>query len=128
MRGFIYEDGVMTALGTLGGTESTATGINDSGVVCGWSAKSDTIDRHAFRYSEGVMTGLSTLGGDESIGLGINGAGTIVGWSDLVHATNHPFKDVAGTMTDLGYREGPLPTEGPGPSTMTVSLPAGANS
>ena len=33
----LWENGTMTALGTLGGTSSWASGINDQGQVVGWS-------------------------------------------------------------------------------------------
>jgi probable HAF family extracellular repeat protein len=47
----------MRDLGTLGGTFSTATDINDSGVVVGWSdARSG--DLHAFRWRNGRMEDL----------------------------------------------------------------------
>jgi len=52
----------MTDLGTLGGTESLARGINDSGQVVGYSA---TASGHwyAFLYYGGTMADLGTLGG-----------------------------------------------------------------
>lgn len=36
-RGFVWEDGVMTALPTLGGDNGFATGVNSSGQVVGWA-------------------------------------------------------------------------------------------
>lgn len=36
-RGFVWEDGVMTALPTLGGTHGFATGVNSRGQVVGWA-------------------------------------------------------------------------------------------
>ena len=42
-RGFVWEDGVMTPLGTLGGYNSFAAGMNDQGQVVGW-AENDVED------------------------------------------------------------------------------------
>ena len=35
---FLWEKGRTTSLGTLGGVESAATAINDSGQVVGWAS------------------------------------------------------------------------------------------
>ena len=53
-------------LGTLGGTFSWATGINNSGAVSGFSTTPGDIDEHAFFWRDGVMTDLDTLGGPDS--------------------------------------------------------------
>lgn len=74
----------ITDLGTLGGSYSYATGINESGEVIG-VADTLSLDRHAFLYSHGGMTDLSLL--DPVISSGwthlsvaaINNNGQIVG-------------------------------------------------
>ncbi len=53
----------MTDLGTLGGSDSYAYGINDSGQIVGGSYTSSG-DYHAFLYANGAMADLGTLGGD----------------------------------------------------------------
>jgi probable HAF family extracellular repeat protein len=51
----------MTDLGTLGGNTSYALGINDSGVVAGYSYLSDNITTHAFLWTAaGGMVDIST--------------------------------------------------------------------
>lgn len=55
----------MTDLGTLGGSDSYATSINDSGEVVGMVEVTTTAtnfyDSHAFLFSHGGMTDLSLL-------------------------------------------------------------------
>lgn len=72
-------------LGTLGGDESYARDINDSGQVVGSSfVVPDQPGQHAFRWSEADgFTDLGTLGSAESQALGINDAGEVVGASAI---------------------------------------------
>lgn len=92
----------MSDLGTLGGTESYAYGINDAGVVVGWATTADT-KGHAFRYSGGVMTDLGTLGGWSSLAMAINSAGDIVGAAQPANSKRfRPFLYRDEVMTDLG--------------------------
>src|SRR5688572_29954286 len=77
-------------LGTLGGTESLAYGLNDSDVVVGYADDASGRDR-AFRFADangngardpGEMTDLGALSGyPHSAAWGINDAGQIVGTS-----------------------------------------------
>ena len=82
----------MTDLGTLGGTYSTAYGINDGGTIVG-NSRHVGGNRHAFSYDPGThtMTDLGTLGGDSSTAHGINDAGTIVGDSDTAGTDHRAF-------------------------------------
>src|SRR2546422_44480 len=73
-------------LGTLGGTDSLGSGINDAGQVPGSSSRTGDAAPHASRYtgtpgSGGAMVDLGTLGGTFSSGLAINGIGQVAGWS-----------------------------------------------
>jgi probable HAF family extracellular repeat protein len=75
MHGFIYANGVLTDIGTLGGSASAqAQGMNNLGQVTG------TSNGHAFIYSNGVMTDIGTLvSGLFTVGKSINDAGQVTG-------------------------------------------------
>jgi probable HAF family extracellular repeat protein len=82
---FIWENGVLQSLGTLGGTRSTGLGVNEQGDVVGWSRDATEATR-AMVYGNGVMTDLntahSTPGWDLSFAWDINSSGQIVGVGD----------------------------------------------
>jgi probable HAF family extracellular repeat protein len=98
---FLYEDGQMTDLGTLGGGFfSIAEDINDSGEAVGFSTLRSGAT-HAFLYKAGQMTDLGTLGGNSSSALAINDAGVIVGGANTASGEDHAFVYKEGQMTDL---------------------------
>jgi probable HAF family extracellular repeat protein len=77
---FIFHNGVLTDLGSLGGTSTTALGMNDAGQIVGLSTTTSG-RRHAFLYSDGTMTDVSASGDAtqaDSFASGINNAGQVV--------------------------------------------------
>ena len=95
-------DYVITDLGTLGGTTSIATAINDAGQIAGSSAIAGGTAQHAFLWQGGRMTDLGTLGGTMTSPTGINGAGHVVGWSLIAgNAITHAFLWQGGQMADM---------------------------
>ena len=82
-------DGVgLLDLGTLGGTSSTATGINVSDEVAGYSQTTGNAAVHAFRTtSSGLIVASDDLGvlagGVNSEAFGINDVGQVVGYSEV---------------------------------------------
>ena len=92
-----------TALGTLGGTLSSASGINDAGQVVGdASLPGSPVVLHAFLDSGGVLADLTpSLAGTVSQAFALNAAGQVAGEFEAGGATTHAFLDSGGTLTDL---------------------------
>jgi probable HAF family extracellular repeat protein len=87
-------------LGTLGGSSSTADGINAAGQVVGQANTSDNAS-HAFRTQGNTPINpatddLGTLGGPGSEAHAINSGGTVVGVADINDLTSQPFSHSGG--------------------------------
>jgi len=110
-RAFSWRDGVLTDLGTLGGSGSDALATNDRGEVVGYSAlPGGTTPTRAVLWKDGAIVDLGTLGGDFSIAGDIDNAGRIVGNSLTSSGETHAFVWEGGTMTDLGTLGGSFST------------------
>jgi len=99
---FLWQDGEMLDLGHLGGGESSAYAVNDSGQVVG---RSITLQGggHAFLWEGGMMTDLhhTTLPGVGGGAWDINASGNVVGW-DATSAEAHAFLLEGQEVTNLG--------------------------
>jgi probable HAF family extracellular repeat protein len=119
----IWNKGVITNLGTFGGTQSAAENVNNGGQVVGVATNSipdpfsfgggafpATTQSRAFLWNKGVMRDLGTLGGPDAFGFYINASGQVSGWSYTSYTPNpssgvptvDPFVWDKGRMIDLG--------------------------
>ena len=111
-------------LGTLGGTNGSASAVNDAGVAVGTSTRADGL-RRAFRVPAGRsidpgLDDLGTLGGAESSAADINAAGWVAGSASTANGATHAFRTAPGAVIGLGDDLGVLPG-------MTASGAAGIN-
>jgi probable HAF family extracellular repeat protein len=86
----------VTDLGTLGGTFSQASGINNNGSVVGFATLNGDTALHAFLWRKGVITDLGTLGGSDtlpaSVAVNINDSDEVVGFSEPAKNTTLQVK------------------------------------
>jgi probable HAF family extracellular repeat protein len=111
----------ITDLGTLGGTQSHAVGINASGQVVGDSTIAGDTTIHAFRTSpNGVIDAASDLGalGSSSYATDINDSGQAVG-TVRVDGTPHAFRTAPNGFISLATDLGPN-----GPETHAIAINA----
>lgn len=92
----------LTDLGSPGGNQTTATGLNARGQAVGWSELADG-SSHAFLYSNGSMQDLETFsGGSDSAANAINRHGQVAGDSYTAQGAEHAFLYSGGSLQDLG--------------------------
>ena len=89
-RGFAWQKGVMTDLGTLGGGDTLVNAQNRQGQITGASYTNATPNpatglptTDPFLWHHGHMRDLGTLGGTNGAGNWLNDEGEVVGQSDL---------------------------------------------
>jgi probable HAF family extracellular repeat protein len=124
MSAVIWNGTMPTALGGLGGTFSSANGINDAGQIVGTSNTTGDATNQPVIWKGTTPTALSLLGGKNGQAYGINNAGQVVGYSYLTgnFAAHATFWNGT-TPTDLGIL--PLPSgalPNPGASSQAYGI------
>jgi probable HAF family extracellular repeat protein len=110
LRAFLWRDGAMQDLGTLGGNDAYAAFINDSGEITGASFTSTVPNQDTgvptvdpFLWKNGKMIDLGGLGGTIGFPYWLNNRGQVVGSSALPgDQTSHAFLWDRGVLSDLG--------------------------
>jgi probable HAF family extracellular repeat protein len=77
----VDEDGKMVDVGSLGGTSSFLTGLNNRGQMAGTMTLAGDVAFHPFLWGGGVLTDLGTFGGDCGDANALNDAGEVIGWA-----------------------------------------------
>jgi probable HAF family extracellular repeat protein len=99
---YLWTDGQMRDLGTLGGTQSTTNWLNNRGEVVGQSNLAGDRSFHPFLWDGEHLRDLGTLGGSIGAANHINDAGHVAGWATVAgDSTAHAFLWKDGAMTDL---------------------------
>ena len=110
---FLWSNGQMQDLGSLGGTLSVAGALNagpfgailnNRGQAIGTSTLPGDETWHAFLWDNGVMKDLGTAGGNVSEALAISQSGLVVGRADFSPSSpnHHAVLWKKATITDLG--------------------------
>lgn len=107
---FVTDNDTLLDLGSLDNSiSSTATAINNAGVIAGYSGTQSGYEHAFVKDADGTMLDLGTLGGNSSQANGINDKGQITGSSEFNPSSyyTHAFlKTINGGMTDLGHLGG----------------------
>lgn len=107
---YLYQSGAISNIGSLGGTITHASDINELGQIVGDSALYPRTPsnsgplRHAFSYSSGAMLDLGSLGGASNANA-VNNSGDVLGTYWFTNASGQmatrPFLYRNGVMVDL---------------------------
>jgi probable HAF family extracellular repeat protein len=110
VRSFVWRDGEMTDIGTLGGPDAVMAWQNARGQIVGDSyidaTPNETIGiptTHPYLWTRGKMRDLGTFGGTFSETHWVNDAGEVVGFASLPgDEVFHPFLWDGAALRDLG--------------------------
>jgi probable HAF family extracellular repeat protein len=103
---FLYRNGSLYDIGTLGGNMAGGYAINNNGQIAGYSTVASG-ETHAFLYSNFVMQDLGTLPGRQSYAVALNDFGVAVGFSQSL-TDETAFIAGAGQLIELNSLIDPL--------------------
>ncbi len=109
LHGFFWsKTGGVQDLGTLGGDDSGAYGLNASGQVVGQAnSVAQAPDQATLWTNSAGMIALGNLGGSESLANAINSSGQVAGQAELANGFTHAFFwSKSGGLQDLGTLSG----------------------
>ena len=99
---YLWQNGHMRDLGTLGGTVSFTNWLNNKGEVVGQDNIAGDQASHPFLWDGHHLRDLGTLGGNFGAANQVNDAGVVAGWATLPgDSTAHAFLWKGRVMTDL---------------------------
>ena len=99
---YLWQNGHMRDLGTLGGTQSLTNWLNNKGEVVGQDNIAGDQAFHPFLWNGHHLRDLGTLGGDFGAANQVNDAGDVTGWATLPgDSVAHAFLWKGGVLTDL---------------------------
>lgn len=101
MHPYLWQNGQMRDLGSLGGTMSGTTSLNNAGEVVGGSNVAGDQHQHPFLWDGTHLSDLGTLGGADGAATHVNDTGDVTGWATTSGAAKHTFLWKNGTMADL---------------------------
>src|SRR5712692_7586757 len=100
---FIWQDGTIADLGTLGGTCAGVASINNRGDIAGISNLEGDEVAHPFLWHGGKLNDLGTIGGTFGVATWLNDAGDVAGGATTVADEEfHAFFWRDGVMVDIG--------------------------
>lgn len=101
---WLYDHGVLTNLGSLGGQVCVTLAMNDAGQIVGHATTAEGYD-HPFIYSNGRMTDIGVLSGgssaeDSGFAWAVNSSGAVIGQSQSATG-RHAFLYENGVLLDI---------------------------
>jgi probable HAF family extracellular repeat protein len=112
---FLWDNGVLTELGTFGGPCGSAADINNLGQVVGLACTSTGTELgpsiHAFLWQGGAMTEIEPFAGHVDSGAtGINRLGQVVGWSSITDPEIYDVQAASFIFENGAKRALPVPS------------------
>jgi probable HAF family extracellular repeat protein len=101
-QAFMYKSGKSTSLSLLGGTCSSAKGINQAGHIVGGACLPSETVPHAYIYRKTGAVDLGTFGGISAEGVQVNYLDQVTGTYNLSDGTTRAFFSRRHGSTDLG--------------------------